>query len=37
MNLQRDLADAQLGGGLLVEQSAHDQSQYLPLARREPG
>src|SRR5258705_5781858 len=35
MNLHRDLADAQLGRGLLVEKAAHDQRQGLAFARRE--
>ena len=35
MNLERDLADAELGRGLLVEQAACDQRQHLPLARRQ--
>src|SRR6267142_1704060 len=32
MNLDRDLADAQLGGNLLVEQASDDQGQHLTLA-----
>ena len=35
MNLDRDLADAQLGRGLFVEQAAHDQRQDLTLAWRQ--
>ena len=35
MNLDRDLADAQLGRGLFVEKAAHDQRQDLALARRQ--
>ena len=35
MNLERDLADAQLGRSLLVEKAAHDQRQHLPLAWRQ--
>src|SRR5690606_6594172 len=33
--LQRDLADPQLGGGLLVEKTAHYQRQHLAFSRRE--
>src|SRR5258705_3501338 len=35
MDLYRNLADAQLGRGLLVEKAAHDQGQNLAFARRE--
>src|SRR3546814_20564952 len=33
--LQRHFADAQLGGGLLVEEPAHHEWQHLTLARRQ--
>ena len=35
LNLERDLADAELGRSLLVEKTAHDQRQHLPLAGRQ--
>ena len=35
MNLERDLADAQLGRSLFVEKAAHDQRQDLALAWRQ--
>ena len=35
MNLERDLADAQLGRSLLVEKAAYDQRQHLALAWRQ--
>jgi hypothetical protein len=37
MDLQRDLADAELGGRLLVEEAAHDERQDLELSRCECG
>ena len=35
MHLHRDLADAQLGGNLLVQHAAYRQRQHLVLARGE--
>src|SRR3954451_10248778 len=35
MNLQRDLADPQFSGSLLVEKTAHHERQHLSFARRQ--